>query len=568
MRDRIYTIVLWGLVIVLTLIPFFRVGFTTGDDLEYYLTRLQGFRYWLTDAAAYAQGQGRFFFYLSKPFGNIPYLIDNFYFTKTVQYLSLLAAYGLFAYFVFKIFKSRTLSLVLLLLLITWTQITFNHHIPTIAYPFSFSFVFILCLWACLLFIRYTETARYGLVIWSAVLFFIAALFYENCLLCSGVFGLYILIRNIRIHSLKNVFKTPAFYKEILPFCLAGMVYLSCYFGYRFLVTSDYNGTALAGHFSLSHFWRILWHCTVIVLPALNFFMEQSVMAFGDSCGTIAHTGFALLHAPARVYILAATTCLLFVYYVRKNDVRIPCAQLIAGIVIAVGLSFFFHSLIGATEKYNAEWYSWMRGYTTSFYALFGITLTISLALFGLMQVCEPYKWLYRTMLTAATALLFISLVLTGYANEYISREWQHSQNRFCLLDGMAQSGYFAYLPEGSILYGADLQKPTPYAAQVTYSDYIIGHYIRIKSGRHYFYEVHPGDLSKTAAQHPSARIYRLNLSKPDQHDGMLLSVADLGVAGNLKETPVDSMPALATDCFYYAPGAGFQVIKRKARRP
>lgn len=360
-------IILWILVIFSALIPFFRVGFTTGDDLEYYLTRLQGLSYWLTDAAAYAKGQGRFYFYLTKPLGNIPYLIDHFYFTKVVQYVSLFAAYGVFAYLVFRIFKSRTLSLILFLMLIVWTQITFNHHIPTIAYPFSFSLSFILFLSACLLFIRYTETMRYRMVIYSALLFFVTLLFYENFLLFLGVFGLYILIRNIRIHSLRKVFKTSQLYKEIVPYLLSGLVYVGIYFTFQHAYSSNYTGALVAENFSFSHFCQILWHCTIVVLPALNFIRELKILTFGHPGGLMAHVGFALTHAPVRVYIEAVAACILFVYYIRRWRVNIPYSKLIAGIGIALVLSFFFHSLIGVTEKYNADWYKWMRGYTTSF---------------------------------------------------------------------------------------------------------------------------------------------------------------------------------------------------------
>ncbi len=547
---------------MLALIPFFRVGFTTGDDIESYLIRLQGFSYWLTDAASYAKEQGRFYFYLN-PLGNIPYLIDNFYFTKIVQYVSLLSAYGVFVYFVFRIFRSRVLSLVLLLALIVWTQITFNHHIPTIAYPFSFCFSFILCLSACLLFIRYTETMRYRMVIYSALLFFITFCFYENYLLFLGVFGLYVLVRNIRMRSLKKVFKTPQLYKEIVPYLLSGLVYIVIYLSFQHFYSPNYTGTLIAESFSFSHFCQILWHCTTVVLPALNFFRELPILTFGHPGGLIAHIGYALTHAPIRVYMEAVAACILFVYYIRREDVKIPYSKLIAGIVISIVLSFFFHSLIGITEKYNADWYKWMRGYTTSFYAIFGITLAILLSLFAILQKIKPYKWLYRTIVTGASTLMFATIILTGYANEYISRDWQRSQNRFFLLDELAAGGYFENIEENSIFYGADLQNPCYSAAQITKADHIIGRYIQIKSGRSYFYESCPEDLYKTAAQHPSAHIYRLNIKEPDENYGMILSVSDVGTVENLQNQAIDSIPALSADHFYYAPRGGFNLQQK-----
>lgn len=556
LKEQIYITVIWGLVIVLALIPFFRVGFTTGDDLDFYMNRLQGPHYWLTEAASHAQQHGRFFVYLTKPFAYIPYLVDRFYCIKIVQYLSLLSAYGVFAYFVFKIFKSKSLSLILLLALITWMQITFNHHIPITAYPFSFPFAFTLCLCACLLFIRYTENARYGLVIWSAVLFFVTFLFYENYLLFAGAFGLYILIRNIRLHSLRNVFKTPAFYKEILPFCLAVIAYLIPYFIYRQYFASVYSGTVFAHNFSFSHFCHILWRCSTIMLPGMNFLMEQSTLVFNSPLlgGYTPNLFFALTHAPIHVYVLAVLTSLLFVHYMTRTETQIPYAKLIYGFVIAVACSFLSHTLVAATERLNIGWYSWMRGYSTCFYALFGMTLAIILALFGIVQLCRPHKWLHSTVVAGATGLMFVTVVLTGIANDSISREWQRSQNRFAILDDLAKSDYFQNIPDGSILYGPDLQHTINWGIHINRPAQFMERYLRIRSGKTYFYATTPEDLYATAEAHPEALVFSLNTGETVKACEMMLAVSAVGTARELQRQPVESWRAQAADIFYYSP--------------
>lgn len=554
-KDRIYAIVIWGLVIVLTLIPFFRVGFTTGDDLEYYLTRLQGFRYWLTDADIYAKAQGRFFFYLTKPIGNLPYLIDNFYYTRIVQYFFLLASYGFFAYFIFKVFKSKHLSFMLLLMLMTWTQVTFNHHIPTISHPFAFSFSFILCLSACLLFIRYTETGRYKPVIWSAVLFFIAALFYENNLLFLGVFGLYILIRNFRGQSVSAALKSKRLYREIGPFIASGLLFIGIYYVYQYFHSTLYRGNAITGDFSFSHFFQILWHCTTIVLPGMNFLMEQSTLAFNSPLlgGYSPHLFFALTHAPVHVYVWAVLACLLFARYLAP-DVSISRRKWMGGILIAVFLSFFVHTLIGMAEKYNTEYYSWMRGYITSYYALFGVTLALALGLFGIMQWGRPHKWLYRILSGSAIVLMFITLVLTGYANDHISREWQRSQNRFAVLNELAESDYFQNIPEGSILYGPDLQHSINWGIHINRQSYIIERYFCVISGKTYFYATTPEDLYTTAKAHPEASVFSLNTGETVKACEMMLAVSAVGTARELQGQPVESWRAKTADIFYYSP--------------
>lgn len=552
--------VFWILVIILTLIPFFRIGFTTGDDIEYFLTCRQGWQYWFEEAGRLAKEQGRFFFYLTMPLGNIPYLIDNFYFTKIVQYSSLLLSYFLFAYFVFKIFKSRNLSSILLLMLITWTQVTFNHHIPVTAYPFSFSFAFSLDIIACLLFIRYTETGRYKWVIGSALTFFLTLLFYENNILFLVFWGVYIFIRNIRRYSLKKVFETPEFYKEIGPFILVGIVYIVAYVTFRYYFMTDYAGNAFAENFSFLHFFQILWHCTTIVFPCMNFMMEQSSIDFNSLLlgGYNSNLFFALTHAPGRVYIWAILTCTLFIHYIHVIHLPIRNRKVILGIILALVLSFSIHVLIAATRKYNTEWYSWMRGYTTSFYALFGVTLALALCLFGILHLCRPHKWLFKTVTAVATGLMFVTLVLTGIANQNLSREWQRSQNRFNMLDEMAKSGYFNQIPDGSILYGPDLQYSLNWGYHITKQPHIVGRYINIRSGKSYFYETTPEGVRQASTTYPNAPIFYLRTGETIKAHEMMLSVAKVGQGNVLHEKSFETLRAQTADIFYYSPAKDY----------
>ena len=52
---------------LLTLLPFFKVGFTTGDDFQYFITARHPAN-WINDAIAYAEGAGRFYFLITKYF--------------------------------------------------------------------------------------------------------------------------------------------------------------------------------------------------------------------------------------------------------------------------------------------------------------------------------------------------------------------------------------------------------------------------------------------------------------------------------------------------------------------
>ena len=136
--------------------PFFNIGFTTHDDLEYYITSQKSLSWWLYDAQCYAENQGRFYFLITKYFYYVPYLFDSFWMAKVIQIGTLLMSYLLFAYLLFRIFKSKEISALAFVFLTVFTAVTENNHIPFMAYPFFFSFSFMILICAVLLFVKYT----------------------------------------------------------------------------------------------------------------------------------------------------------------------------------------------------------------------------------------------------------------------------------------------------------------------------------------------------------------------------------------------------------------------------
>ena len=93
-KDNGILLFLFVIIAIITLAPLFNVGIITNDDFEYYITSLRGMDYWWEDAQCYANSSGRFYLLLVKPIFYIPYLVDNFFYTKVVQYVTLLVSYG------------------------------------------------------------------------------------------------------------------------------------------------------------------------------------------------------------------------------------------------------------------------------------------------------------------------------------------------------------------------------------------------------------------------------------------------------------------------------------------
>ena len=102
---------------------------------------------------------------------------------------------------------------------------------PPTAYPFYFPFSFVIFICGILVFINYTEKNGYWRVLLSAILLFISYLFYENYLVFTLIFGCYILIRNWRRSGFFALWKSKTFYKEAVPYAVALILYVACYYG-------------------------------------------------------------------------------------------------------------------------------------------------------------------------------------------------------------------------------------------------------------------------------------------------------------------------------------------------
>lgn len=565
-NQQIYLGFLFCLTIIITLIPFFNIGFTTGDDLEYYLTYLKG-ETW-NAACIYAQKQGRFFFYFTQPFNSIPYLFDNFYFTKIVQYGTLILSYLLFTQLVYKIFKSKTIAGYTLLLLIMNTAITFNNHIPFIAYPFYFTFSFCLCLISVLLFIKYTETCQYKYIIYSAILFFITLLFYEAYLIMLFFMCLYIFIRSRKNRGKIQTYHNKTFYKEILPFILIGILYVILYFSFKFFIFQSqhsdnfYEGSSFAKNFSWSHFFDILLQCTIINLPFQSYLYYQENVAFN----TLLITGhqndlwYILTHAQPIAYINALIQCFIFVFLTSKIKHSISWKKIGWGLFIALLVSFAVHILIGISEKYNSDWYRWMKGYVTSYYSYFFTMLFIILCLYALIKLNSFNKIFHYISIVFCSCLIFSISIITNYTNDNLSREWIRSQHRFVIIDHLIEQKAFDEIPTNAIVYIHDLYHSEQWGHCIVQNYSKIDDYIILKSKHPMIIANTKDELVQLVAKYPNAPIYYINQKETVKNTELLLSITQINKNSIhfSHEKPFENANCQTAAIYYYSPTKDF----------
>lgn len=448
------------LIAILTLHPFFKIGFTTADDLEYYMTALRG-NLW-QDAREYAVRSGRFYFLITKPLYSLPYLIDNFYFTKIIQYGFLILSFVLFAIVIRKILKIKEFALLAFLFLFVFLTVTPNYHIPVIAYPFFFTCSFSIFFASILFLIKYIELGRYEHLIASVIMFAIALLFYETYLIFLLFIVGFIFFRNIAERG-KGVFKSKTFYKEILPFALVGILYVLVYFIYRKIVQSGgiyYDGSSVATDFSLTNFFRVLYNYNKSAVPTYIYHdFRGTIEMHSTLAGGHQHNFWYMLkNLPISMFVNTLLQCFLFLFLFSKMKNTISWKKIGISVFVIGLLTFSVHILLGISEKYNQSGY-WnnVDGYVTTFYSYFCITLLIAFFMYACMKACYNIKWLRVTIIAVFTVSLFYASIIIGYSNVHLSRAWERSQDRFSIIDKVLEKDILQNIPEGAIVYAGDI---------------------------------------------------------------------------------------------------------------
>lgn len=517
------------LVTVISLTPFFKIGFSTSDDLEYYMTFLRGDYY--QDAQMYAYYSGRFYFLITKPLYSWVYATGSFVWLKVLQYGCLLFAYFSFTYLIQKLFHSIKLSIALFVLLVCCTPATPPLHIPFIAYPCFFTISFALFCWALILFVKYTETNRYALVIYSALLCFVSALFYENYLVFTFLFGIAIMIRNLYKSGIRKVFTTKQLYRELLPIAIAAMLYVAIYFLYRLFVDNQYDGSSFAHPLNWGNFWGIIRRCTFAVAPLHQFKNGFEVLSANSQSvtGHFLNYRFMLTNASLAAYINALIVSFFGAYLLKRFDNKLSWKTLCVTTITALVFAFSAHLLIAVSSKYNLEWGSWLSGYVTSFYSYFGVILALLLVGYALYKLAFRAKYV-RTAVGAVLVLaLFGMVVIDTSTNEHISHEWARSQQRFTIVDEMIADKAFSQMRETDILYCPSMYNSGLWgnclfgAESNRWSEYIFQ-----KSGKQLSECYDMQQLKDLLAQDSTRQVVFLDMKEGLTHNDMLVTMATI----------------------------------------
>lgn len=560
--EKIIGVIAYASVVLLTLLPFFGVGIASCDDWEYLVTSQQTWHYWMVDAENYAHTAGRFYFLVTKFFYYIPYLFNSIIWTKTLQYGTLIFSYLLFSYLIHRIFSSRKLGLLTFFFLVAFTSIPSANYVLPISFPFYFTFSCCIFLIGVLLFLNYVEKKGYWRVVVSALLFFVAYLFYENYLIFALAFCCCLLIRNIKIHGFVGALKTKGFYAEIIPYFVVSVAYVACYVAYRQYLLHTmtdfafYGGSSLAANFNWGHFFEIIGNLTVVNLPAANYFgnLECICKDFLSQNGHQPNLIYILAHSSIATYVNVFIQCGIVWYIVHNTQwSEFSWKKMLVCFGIAFLLAFSSHILIGVAEKYNST-YCNLRGYVTSYYSYFFVMLMFVIAFALSFRFCRS-SVVKKIVLIAWLMVVFIFSVLNNYANEHMGREWQKCQDRIDVTDDMIRMGFFDSIQEGSIIYDKELNSTLPLRSVLCYGNYSLRNYLDTKVGKKYFIIGDKESFAQTVGDNPDNSVYYVQTPETQQNGDWFIVCSHLS---HLDTNDVENSLADESDLIYYSSAKEF----------
>ena len=568
-REKLFFALAYTVAIILTLLPFLGVGIANEDDLQFFITAHRGLDYWKFDASVYAQGQGRFYYMITKYFYYIPYLFDSFAWTKFLQYSSLCVCYLMFAYLVTRIFKSWRLGALSMLLLVFNTRIgAYSGYSIPIGYPFYFTFSLIVFLGGVLLFINFTEKGKLWRVLLSVGLFFAAFLFYEDYLVFTLLFIGFVFVWNWQRLGFLNMWKTKSFYAEVAPYVAAFTLYLVCYFGYRYYLVHtlgqnlQYSGARVAGNLDTGTFFKLLGSLTFYNLPGWIYSLEKTKSIVAENSLLLGGHGdglwFMLTHAPVVAYVNALVQCGILWFLVRRHNFgKVSWKAVILGIFVALVFAISANVLIAMTEKYNSEWSAMsLEAYVTSFFSYFGVMLAIALLVVATLKSFQSAV-IQRVVCVCWCVALFCCSVVNYYVNDHLSRAWMKSENRFTMLRLINDEGFFNGLPDNALIYSEPLHYTSEHAWLVSkqHSDTEAFIAMLVDKSKDFHFANTRDDLWELVAEFPNAPVYLMQATQSKKFCELMMCFSHIS---HLDTNDLALSTADHSDVFYYSPTKEF----------
>lgn len=422
------------ILIILIIFPMLTKGIMCNDELLLRLWAQKGMGFFFETTIVNENIQkGRVLGVL----GNVKFLAyfsDNKYIFGTVNAIVILSAVGLFGYFTYKLWKNKSFSALLSVLILVFMPMNFEFGVPN-AFVIVTLQPMILLEISLIFYLGFLEKGKKKNRIISIIMFLWAMFLYEFIITYVLLFPLIYLIKNCGQNiSVKYVCCVN------FPYMAAALIYLIMYVGQGYVFPSNYEGTQL-NIMSLAAIAQVLKILFISAFPTyFSYFNAKYKFLFEyyNHGGVKAEN----IIDPIIVIIIISLACLLIYFF---NEGAIIGNEKGAGLKDALIIAAaFMYALLPAlpnalTPMYQSgvtvEYFTWIP---VSIYLYFAVMFALTYVLWKIITLLNK-KWL-AGMFTAA---ILITAGGTQIRNQVFVKEQMANYDRLVAIEDVLKIDYW-----------------------------------------------------------------------------------------------------------------------------
>ena len=428
-RDRTSSI-LWGLVAVLAILaclPLLHYGLCNSDDLINYILsgEITGLSSLWRKTYEYFLTTGRLTHLLTGWSLFLPYMFHSRVGYLLVSVVPIILDLVLSVVLVRQYTDNRSVTLLAALFIFCFFTITTGFS-ATAGYPFWFSFSFLILLLSIWALLRYKRCQKYAWLLLSALLMFVATLFYETYLMYYII--IYLMLRATYSScpfAQKETRRT--FAKELLPFILGGLVFIIAYYITSASVPIDYAGNKWA-HNPLQSL-RSWGNIILYSIPGMSVFQYRIALADLSADPQYAHNFIYLLtHAGASAWAKGLLAVILFYGIMQHFHFKTNSRKLWLALGISVAAATLPHLLLCCSQKYVTYI---PDSYVTSLLSNIGMSFTFLVIYLLIWHYLSNWP-IVRKIFNGCLAVVLLTLtVLIQFTNEQIMQDIRRSNLQY-----------------------------------------------------------------------------------------------------------------------------------------
>ncbi|MFN3235529.1 MAG: hypothetical protein ACE37D_00560 [Pseudomonadales bacterium] len=380
--------------------PYLTIGSTTSDDAFLLLQGLSD-DFWL-QVSHYVEQSARLGMYAFNLLGQVPYLIDNFWFYQATKFLSI--SFAFITYYL--LFRTVTGSPTLAMVFGLVSFISYPHnwdHDSITSYPFIFTSLAGIVNSSLILVWR--AFPKYSIL--GIGLFAFAIVAYE-------AFPAFILLMLGLIWTRQEAFEkrtnVRGLFFRILPFGLVIFIWVIVYVIARNIFPANYGGTQMA--FSIKDAFGIFFTYVSSAFPTVLYFREFD---FTDLGRMLINLPLGHLLVLASGWAIATSAIFKWFNYDHALSKRL---YIFFGLLIAIP-----HMTFMISSKYQAWYDGGSVFYVMGFFSHFGWTALLIIAGWNLLHRHKTSK--HRKFIQATFSFLVLLFVSTASVLSHHHQSWQ-----------------------------------------------------------------------------------------------------------------------------------------------